>query len=98
MPYGADWQCSNVWQSIQFDLDEKRRKHGWGFTDCSSDEFGRPIVITNLIRVTAALLQNARAGQLIVSESMKQRFHRDDDWVRFKAVGTIETDEPQDVL
>jgi cellulose biosynthesis protein BcsQ len=46
-----------------------------------------------LVRTTATLSRNAKAGQLIVSDVVKRRFENDRDWVRFKSAGSVESYE-----
>jgi len=59
---------------------------------------GPLVVMRDLLRTTAAISRNAKAGPLIVSESVKRRCANDTAWVRFKSAGMVETDEPADEL
>jgi MinD-like ATPase involved in chromosome partitioning or flagellar assembly/class 3 adenylate cyclase len=59
------------------------------------------MAVRDLFRTAAAISRNAKAGQLIVSESVRQRCVGETDWVRFEPAGTVETSpsaEGQQVL
>jgi hypothetical protein len=68
-----------------------------GLHGARPQKFGYPVAITTMIiRIAAALLRNARAGELIVSKLIMDRFDRETDWVRFKPAGFIEASESED--
>ena len=52
-----------------------------------------PTSLRDGIRTISLLLGNAKAGQLIVSEVVRERCANETSWVRFKPAGTIEIDE-----
>jgi cellulose biosynthesis protein BcsQ/class 3 adenylate cyclase len=69
-----------------------------GLHGSRSHESGYATDIVSLVRTAAALVANARAGQLIVSELVRQRFIDDKAWVRFKPVGPIDFRELEDTM
>ena len=54
------------------------------------------MTLRDLLRTAAAISRNAKAGQLIVSESVRERCINETDWVRFKPAGTVETSQSAD--
>jgi cellulose biosynthesis protein BcsQ len=65
-----------------------------GLHGATASDIDSPIETRHLLRATATISRNAKAGQLIVSDAVQQRFTNDSDWVRFKPAGSVESDEP----
>ena len=67
-----------------------------GLYGVRGDDSETLVFVRDILRTAAAISRNAKAGQLIVSESVRQRCIGATDWVRFKPAGTVET-SPSDV-